>query len=571
MQESQTIEWKRAWQDEYLKWLCAYANTDGGTLYIGVNDDGYVVGLKDSSALLEVLPNKINDKMGIVADIQLHTAQQRTNIGYGVRMTAKIVSKLENQYALGNICLDDISEDDVRYVPLMRIVQNSPIYVSEDGLMEYISISVQAYPFAISCEGKYYKRSGSVIRELNGFELQSFLLKKAGMSWDAVPVPYVEETELSRDALDTFRGKTVSKRRMTEAAASAPDDILLRDLKLYNQDSLTRAAVLMFHPDPEQYVAGAYIKVGYFAPAGAYGQNKVDDIIYFDDIHGPLISQVDRAINLIYTKYLKALISYNGLQRIETFLWPMDAFREVLLNAINHKEYGRGVPIQIRIYDDKIIIWNDGQWPDSIDVSKVYEYHQSVPHNPKIADVFYRSGEIESWGSGFEKIKQACDREDAPYPVIEANPKGGVKVTCNACDLYMKLLKYGRYYDTYPEEGYADRELLAADDKGAILVDANGVGLVTETVVPANPISEQMQKSLDRMMEILSSNLSDGDKRRMLPIAEYLKLHDVIDTKTVQELTGKGKTTAFRYVQRFVELDVLVKERDSVSTIYRRK
>ncbi len=125
----------------------------------------------------------------------------------------------------------------------------------------------------------------------------------------------------------------------------------------------------MFHPDPEQYVTGAYIKIAYFAPAGAYGQNKVDDIIYSDDIHGPLMTQVDKAIDLIYTKYLKALISYDGLQRVETFLWPKEGFGEVLLNFVNHKAYETGIPIQIRVYDDKITIWNDGQWPDKIDVT----------------------------------------------------------------------------------------------------------------------------------------------------------------------------------------------------------
>ncbi|MCD8148210.1 MAG: ATP-binding protein [Clostridiales bacterium] len=82
MQESQSIEWKWTWQDEYLKWLCGYANTDGGTLYIGVNDDGYVVGVKDSKMLLESLPNKINDKLGIIVSIKVYTEQQGANVRY---------------------------------------------------------------------------------------------------------------------------------------------------------------------------------------------------------------------------------------------------------------------------------------------------------------------------------------------------------------------------------------------------------------------------------------------------------------------------------------------------------
>lgn len=209
--------------------------------------------------------------------------------------------------------------------------------MSATGVMEYIEISVPQYPFAISCEGKYYKRSGSTLQELNGFELQNFLLERAGKTWDAVPMPEVSISDLSKEALDAFRKKAVAKKRMTQTEVDAPDDVLLHDLKLYDKEQLIRAAVLMFHPDPEQFVTGAYIKIAYFAPAGAYGQNKVDDIIYSDDIHGSLMTQVDKAIDLIYTKYLKALISYDKLQRIEPFPWPQEGFREILLNAVNLK------------------------------------------------------------------------------------------------------------------------------------------------------------------------------------------------------------------------------------------
>ena len=73
MPEHQTIEWKESWHDEFLEWICGYANAYGGTLYIGKNDNGDVVGLsdKDRKKLLEVIPNKITDTMGIVADVNL--------------------------------------------------------------------------------------------------------------------------------------------------------------------------------------------------------------------------------------------------------------------------------------------------------------------------------------------------------------------------------------------------------------------------------------------------------------------------------------------------------------------
>ena len=73
MPEHQEIEWKESWRDEYLKWLCGYANAHGGTLFIGKNDDGKVVGIQGSKKLLEDLPNKITNALGIIADVNLRT------------------------------------------------------------------------------------------------------------------------------------------------------------------------------------------------------------------------------------------------------------------------------------------------------------------------------------------------------------------------------------------------------------------------------------------------------------------------------------------------------------------
>ena len=93
---------------------------------------------------------------------------------------------------------------------------------------------------------------------------------------------------------------------------------------------------------------------------------RISDLRYQDEIHGPLILQADKAIELIYTKYMKAFIDYEGLQRTETYMFPIEGFREILLNAINHKDYSTGIPIQISIYEDKIYVWNDGKWPENL-------------------------------------------------------------------------------------------------------------------------------------------------------------------------------------------------------------
>ena len=73
MAESQNIEWKESWRDEYLKWICGFANAQGGKIYIGTRDDGTVIGVSNSKKLLEDIPNKIQNKLGIMVDVNLLT------------------------------------------------------------------------------------------------------------------------------------------------------------------------------------------------------------------------------------------------------------------------------------------------------------------------------------------------------------------------------------------------------------------------------------------------------------------------------------------------------------------
>lgn len=75
MTENQNIEWKETWRDEYLKWICGFANAQGGIIYIGTRDDGKVIGINNSKKLLEDLPNKIQNKLGIMADVNLLTEE----------------------------------------------------------------------------------------------------------------------------------------------------------------------------------------------------------------------------------------------------------------------------------------------------------------------------------------------------------------------------------------------------------------------------------------------------------------------------------------------------------------
>lgn len=259
MPEKQNVEWKEKWKDEYLKWICGFANAQGGTIYIGKNDNGEVVGIDNAKKLLEDLPNKIKNAIGIVAEVNLNEYKER----------------------------------------------------------EYLTIKVAPHPFPVSCHGKYYIRSGSTNQILTGASLDSFMLRKQGVTWDSVPVPYVSSDDLSGDAIKHFIKNAIKKGRLESSIEGETTNNLIDKLNLYKNNYLTNAAILLFHEDPEKYVFGSYIKIGFFETDA--------EIIYQDEIHGPLMQQIDKAINMIYDKYLRAKISYEGIQRIERYPFPYEA------------------------------------------------------------------------------------------------------------------------------------------------------------------------------------------------------------------------------------------------------
>lgn len=119
---------------------------------------------------------------------------------------------------------------------------------------------------------------------------------------------------------------------------------------------------------------------------------------------------------------MKAKITYEGMQRSERYFIPKEALREALLNALCHKQYQSGIPIQISVYDDRLYIANCGSLPENWTVENLMQKHASIPYNPDIAHVFYLAGFIESWGRGIEKICSACRQDKVPLPEYMIHP-----------------------------------------------------------------------------------------------------------------------------------------------------
>ena len=446
MKEAQHTEWKQSWRDEYLRWICGFANAEGGVLTIGRNDKGVAVGVNDAGTLLEELPNKVRDLLGIMVAVNL---------------------------------------------------------VTEAG-KELVEIRVEPYPSPISYKGEYHYRSGSTKQVLKGAALQRFLMRRQGRHWDDAPVPGFDAADCSQDAFRLFRTRATESRRVSEEALRDVNESLLENLQLRDGQYLKRAAALLFSENPERHVSGAYIKIGFFVTD--------DDLRYQDEIHGNLFMQAEKTLDLMFSKYLKAYISYEGLQRLEKFLFPYPAVREALLNAVVHKDYSSGIPIQISVYDDKIVLWNSGQLPQDWTLERLLGKHPSAPYNPLIAGAFFRAGYIEAWGRGIEKINREC-REHGIDPPLYDSSMSGLMVTFRANPAHLPAAPHAMKEGEHSEKSSVEMSVeMSVETPGRI------VELLREhphlTLVE---IAAQIGKSVRTVERASAKLINEGRLRRVGP------------------------------------------------------
>ncbi|WP_302315183.1 helix-turn-helix domain-containing protein, partial [uncultured Parabacteroides sp.] len=267
--ENQHTEFKESWHDEYVRYVSAFCNADGGTLYIGIDDNGKIVGVEQSQKLIEKLPNFIAQKTGITPLIKLHEA---------------------------------------------------------DG-MEYISIELQPSSMPISVHGRYYIRSGSVTSELQGNQLNMFLSAKMGLTWESVVEESFTADEIDLETVERF--KVLAKDRVPSIEGETDMPVLMERLNLLVGGRFKRAAIVLFGKNVQKYVLQARIKIGKFL--------SDTEVLTTDIVEGNLIQQVDRTLDILRTKYLLSYISYEGIHRREKLIYPYEALREALLNAIIHR------------------------------------------------------------------------------------------------------------------------------------------------------------------------------------------------------------------------------------------
>ena len=279
----------------------------------------------------------------------------------------------------------------------------------------YLEIIVPRFDVPISLRGKYYLRTGSTLQELKGPALNEFILRRTGKTWDDIPEPKASIGDIDDATVKQFlKDARIAKRISVEDDISISD--LMEKLRLLEDGQLKRAAIVLFGTDPSKFYPNLTIKIGKFGDSDA-------DLKFHEVIEGNLIQLKDRIGEMLNAKFFIHPIDFAGMQRVERDEYPVAAVREMILNALVHRNY-MGAPTQIRLYSDSFSIWNDGSLPEGITEEDLKKVHRSKPRNPLIADVCFRGGYIDTWGRGTIKIIEACKDAELPEPVLKQEQGG---------------------------------------------------------------------------------------------------------------------------------------------------
>ncbi len=354
--ESETTEFKESLNDEALETIGAFSNAQGGILLIGVKNSGEISGIQIGKKTLEDIANRIQDAT------------------------------------------------DPRLQPSISVIETERKKV----ITIYIS-SRTGVPLSI--RGRYFRRAGRSNQRMSHDEIMQRMIASTGLSWDANNAPNTTLDDIDFKHVNIFIQKIREKGRLSIPNHTSDQEIL-RKLELIKNNLPTRAALLLFGKNPNSLFPSAFLKIGRFRSP----THIVDD----REIHGTLLEQLDSALGWFRERLQTEFIITGEAEREVKWEYPLNALREALINVLCHRDYTSPAHSQIRLYDDHLDIWNPGNLPPSLTTDALFQEHDSVPRNRKIADAFFYYGLIERWGSGTQRIVEDLLTAKLPVPQFES-------------------------------------------------------------------------------------------------------------------------------------------------------
>ena len=399
--ESEKVEFKPSLSqtDKIMESISAFSNTKGGIVIIGVSDKSEVLGVDIGKKTLESLANKIKQSTDPKVYPSIH--------------------------------VEEIDDKDKQVV----------VIEVEEGKQK----PVLAF-------GRAYKRVGKTNQKLGYEEIRNIALETSKVYWNERICERADLEDIDEEKVRWFLRRAKYERRL-ELDLETPVREALEKIELLREGKLTNAAILLFGKNPQRFFIQSETRCARFKGA------KPLEFIDMKVFGGNIIDQMEDAVEFV-KEHIKLHAKIVGMERVERWEYPIDAIREAITNAICHRDYEISANVQVRIFDDRIEIWGCGHLPEPLTVEDLKQRHRSILRNPLVGKCFFWIKFIEQWGTGTNRIIDACLDYGLPEPVFE-ELSGSLVVT----------LRKGITEELLREKGLNERQIKAVSyirEKGGI-------------------------------------------------------------------------------------------------------
>jgi ATP-dependent DNA helicase RecG len=267
-------------------------------------------------------------------------------------------------------------------------------------------------------DGRVLVRVGGENRPLGGEEIRSLAATKSAGDFEAEAIPGAQPADLDADMVAEYVEKRQQRQR--RVATQTPDE-LLREIGAVTPDGLpTHTGLLLFGKNPQQFIPHAGLVFVKFPGTTPGGEGGLAGYGRREEFNGPLARVIEGAWQVIWSEMSVGAV-VTGLERQEISEYPPFAVREALVNAVCHRDYRlRGRRIEVRMYADRLEVISPGGLPGFITVDNLVEEHFS--RNPRLVAGLFQWGYIEELGLGIDRMIEDMVNAGHPPPRFKAQP-----------------------------------------------------------------------------------------------------------------------------------------------------
>ena len=317
----------------------------------------------------------------------------------------------------GDVVGIDVGRETVRIWINEIKNKTDPFLLPDFEVMDFdgkkvVVLDVKEFPLKpVSFKGKVFIRKNNSNQKCSVSEVSEIYLKTKRSSWD-----YYVDKEVSFEDLDKKKiRKVIGLIEKNTGRSLGGVNEFLRKYELTSDEGVSNAAVLLFSKKKRRETD---IQIGLFGDEITIKKDKI--------IRGDLIGEVGEVMDFVKAYILKEFIITGDPAREERWQYPLDAIRELVVNAIVHRDY-RGSHSQFKVFFDRLDFWNAGGLPYDLSVEDVMEGRRSEPRNKLIAEVFRDCGFIERYGSGVKRVREML-REYGLRDLSFVDETGGVRI-----------------------------------------------------------------------------------------------------------------------------------------------